>query len=248
MADPTHKTKGIVLRSVKYGETSLIVTIFTELFGIQSYMVNGVRTSSKKGTGKVGLFQPAVILDMVVYHNELKHLNRIKEFKCSAIYQHILSEVPKNAAALFMIELLTKCLKQPDTNTDLFYFTEDCLLELDKCNSAIAANLPLFYALHLPYHFGFRITDNYTSEANYLDLKEGIFVQQQPDHPAFLDAKQAITVSTLLKVLQPKDLSDIKLNHDFRRQLLHQLETFYSLHIESFGTMKTLQVLREVMR
>jgi DNA repair protein RecO (recombination protein O) len=40
-----HKTKGLVLRAVKYGETSLVVTMFTELFGVQSYMVNGVRTA-----------------------------------------------------------------------------------------------------------------------------------------------------------------------------------------------------------
>jgi DNA repair protein RecO (recombination protein O) len=81
-----HKTKGIVLRVVKYGETSLVVTIFTELFGVQSYMVNGVRTSTKKGTGKANLFQPTAILDLIVYHNELKHLNRIREFKWHYMY------------------------------------------------------------------------------------------------------------------------------------------------------------------
>ena len=112
MPDKIHKTKGIVLRTVKYGETSVIVTIFTELFGVQSYLVNGVRTSTKKGTGKANLFQPAAILDLIVYHNELKQLQRIKEFKWSVIYQHIFSDVPKNAVALFMVELLTKCLKQ----------------------------------------------------------------------------------------------------------------------------------------
>ena len=101
-----HKTKGIVLRTVKYGETSLIVTMFTELFGLQSYLVNGVRTSTKKGSGKANLFQPTAILDLVVYHNELKHLNRIKEFRWHFLYQHIFSDVPKNAVALFMIELL----------------------------------------------------------------------------------------------------------------------------------------------
>src|SRR5882724_4224239 len=85
-ADKIHKTKGIVLRTVKYGETSVIVTIFTELFGVQSYLVNGVRTSSKKGSGKANLFQPGAILDMVVYHNELKNLNRIKEFKWDYLY------------------------------------------------------------------------------------------------------------------------------------------------------------------
>ena len=58
-----HKTKGIVLRAVKYGETSLVVTIFTELFGLQSYLVNGVRTPTKKGTAKANLFQPAAMLE-----------------------------------------------------------------------------------------------------------------------------------------------------------------------------------------
>ena len=247
MPDKLHKTKGIVLRTVKYGETSVIVTLFTELFGIQSYLVNGVRASSKKGTGKANMFQPAAILDLVVYHNELKQLNRIKEFRWSIIYQHILTDVPKNAVALFMVELLTKCLKQPESNPDLFHFVEDCFLYLDNSSGTVTANLPLFFALHLPVHFGFRIADNYSEENHYLDLLEGSFTEVQPHHPHFLEEKQAAVTSQLLKVMQPEELEDIKLNHDFRRQLLHRFEIYYALHIQDFGTMKSLPVLREVL-
>src|SRR6187455_522375 len=145
MSSQLHKTKAIVLRTVKYGETSLIVTMFTELFGLQSYLVNGVRTSTKKGSGKANLFQPSAILDLVVYHNELKHLNRIKEFKWGYLYRHILSDVRKNAVTLFMVELLTKCLKQPENNPDLFHFVEDVFINLDESNNAVLANLPLFF-------------------------------------------------------------------------------------------------------
>jgi DNA repair protein RecO (recombination protein O) len=254
MPDKLHKTKGIVLRSVKYGETSVIVTIFTESFGIQSYMVNGVRTASKKGSAKASLFQPAALLDLVVYHNELKHLNRIKEFKWSFIYQHIYSDVPKNAVALFMIELFTKCLKQPEANPDLFVFAEDIFIKLDESNGTVMANLPLFFALHLPYHFGFRITDNYSEKYPYLDLQEGNFVEEQPRHPhlpagqaGFLEDKQAVIVSQLLKVMRPDELGDVKLNHDFRRNLLHVCETYYAFHIPDFGTMRTLPVLLEIL-
>lgn len=247
MADKLHKTKGIVLRTVKYGETSLVVTIFTELFGVQSYMVNGIRTVSKKGASKASLFQPAAILDLVVYHNELKHLNRIKEYKWGAIYQHIFNDVPKNAAALFMVELLSKCLKQPESNPDLFHFTEDVMLKLDESHGAVMANLPLFFALHLPVHFGFRLDDRQDEESSYLDLKEGVFVNEQPHHPYFLEGKEATITSQLLKVMQPEELADIKLGHDFRRQLLHRLETYYALHIQDFGILKSLQVLREVL-
>lgn len=247
MPDKLHKTKGIVLRSVKYGETSLVVTIFTELFGIQSYLVNGVRMSTKKGSGKANLFQPAAILDLVVYHNELKHLNRVKEFRWSILYTSIFSDVPKNAVALFLIELLTKCLKQPESNPDLYHFTEDVLLRLDDSNGTELANIPLFFAVHLPVHFGFRISDNYSSQNIYLDLQEGFFVSEPPRHPHFLEGRGAEVSSQLLKVMDTVELTDIKLGHDFRRKLLHRYETYYALHIQDFGTMKSLPVLQEVL-
>jgi DNA repair protein RecO (recombination protein O) len=247
MPDKLHKTKGLVLRTVKYGETSVIVTVFTELFGIQAYLVNGVRTSTKKGTGKANLFQPAALLDLIVYHNELKHLNRIKEFKWSHLYQHIYSDVPKNAVSLFMVELLTKCLKQPEPNQELFDFVEDVFIKLDESSGTVMANLPLFFALHLPFHFGFRITDNYSDRFPYLDLQEGSFVAEQPRHPHFLEDKQAAVVSQLLKVMRPEELADIKLHHDFRRNLLHVCETYYTLHIPEFGAMRSLPVLREIL-
>src|SRR5438045_5355691 len=103
-----HKTKGIVLRTVKYGETSIIAAMYTELFGLQSYLINGVRTSSRKGPGKASLFQPGAMLDLIVYHNDLKNLQRIKEFKWGYLYKHIFSNILKNAVALFMVELLSK--------------------------------------------------------------------------------------------------------------------------------------------
>ena len=247
MSASTHKTRGIVLRTVKYGETSLIVTIFTELFGVQSYIVSGVRTSTKKGTGKANLFQPTAILDLVVYHNELKHLNRIKEFKWHYLYKHIFSDVPKNAVALFMIELVTKCLKQPEPNPELFEFCEDAFIHLDESSGSVMANFPLFFALHLPAFFGFRISDDHSDESPILDLQEGTFVAEKPNHLHFLEGKQAETTSELLKMMQPEELEQIKLHHDFRRQLLFAYENYYSLHIQDFGTMKTLPVLREVL-
>ena len=76
-----HATKGIVLRTVKYGDTSVITTVYTELFGVQSYIVKGVRQRTKTSSGKAGYFQPAAILEMEVYHNELKQLQFVREFQ-----------------------------------------------------------------------------------------------------------------------------------------------------------------------
>jgi len=120
MSSKLFKTKGIVLRTVKYGETSLIVTVYTELFGLQSYLVNGVRTATGRNRGKANLFQPAALLDLVVYHHEGGSLNRIREFQWGHLYEHIFQQVTKNAVALFIVELLAHCLKQPEENQPLF--------------------------------------------------------------------------------------------------------------------------------
>lgn len=242
-----HKTKGIVLRSVKYGETSLVVTIFTELSGLQSYLVNGVRTPSKKGSPKANLFQSAAILDLIAYRNEFKNLQRLKEFKWAYLYQHILSDVRKNAVALFMIELLTKCLKQPEANAELFYFVEDALQHLDNANDTVTANFPLFFALHLAVFFGFRISDEFTGNIHYLDLEEGRFVEDQPKHSHYLHCREAAAVSHILKVMQPAELQEVALNQEMRQRITHALEEYYALHISDFGTMRTLPVLREVL-
>lgn len=242
-----HKTKGIVLRIVKYGETSLIVTIYTELFGVQSYLVNGVRTSSKKGPGKANLFQPSAILDLVVYHSDLKNLQRIREFRWNYLYKHIFFDVLKNAVALFMVELLQKCLKQPEPNAELFYFIEDAFVHLDESEGAVLANYPLFFIIHLAGFFGFRIQDTYSERLPILDLQEGIFVDEHPAHHHSLEGTYSFMTSQLLRIRQPDELKQLPLNQDSRRILLHAYLAFYALHVPDFGEMRTLTVMQTVL-
>lgn len=236
-----------MLRTVKYGETSLVVNIYTEAFGIQSYLINGVRKSSKKGSGKANLFQPASILDLVVYHNELRQLNRVREFKWAHLYQEIFFDIRKNAVALFMIELLQKCLKQPEANDSLYNFIEDAFIHLDEAPENVAANYPLFFALHLMVFVGIRMDDNYNEDNEVLDMMEGSFQQEVPSHPYYLEGQDAFVTSQLLKVMQPEELVQMQLNQSTRRRLLQAYQEFYTLHIADFGVMKSLPVLQEVL-
>ena len=235
------------MKTVKYGETSLIATLYTELFGIQSYLVNGVRTSSRKGPGKAGLFQPAAILDLLVYHNELKNLQRIRELSWAILYRHIFFDVLKNAVALFMVELLQKCLKQPEPNPELFHFIEDSFLHLDASEGRILANFPLFFILHLAGFFGFRIQDTYSEKNASLDLREGQFVSEPPQHAQTLEGALSYHTAELLRVQRPEELQELPLNQDTRRALLLAYQAFYALHVPDFGEMKTLPVLQTVL-
>lgn len=242
----THKTKGIILRTVKYGETSVITTVYTELFGIQSYMAKGVRQSSKKSSGKAIYFQPAAILDMVVYHNEFKNLNFIKEYEWSYLYQNVLFDVVKNTVAMYVVEMLQHSLKQPEANPELFYMTEDTLKQLDSANPTLTANLPLYFGLHLAAELGFRVQGQYNNATPFLDLLEGQFVKAKPDHSYYLDKPLAEATSQLLSINFYNDLENIHFSRDLRKSLIIAYQNYVALHVQDFGEIKTLPVLQQI--
>jgi DNA repair protein RecO (recombination protein O) len=238
-------TKGIVLRTIKYGETSVIASIFTEMFGIQSYMVNGVRTSGK--TSKAHFFQPSSILDMQVYHNELKNLQRIKDLRWSVLYKNILSDITKNAVAVYMVEVLQKSLKQPEANADLFHFCEDAFLNLDTANDEITANFPIYFSLQLAPFLGIGLQDNYSEIKNVFNIPEGNFSDLNAAGSDHLSVGVSYHIAQLLKAIHPESLTEIKMNRNMRQAILKSLESYYGWHVPEFGSMKTLAVLSEVI-
>ncbi len=247
MSNVLHKTKAVILRTVKYGETSLIVSAYTELYGLQSYIVQGVRTSSKKGGAKANYFQPGAILELIVYHHDVKNLQRIKEFRWSYLYEELFADVIKNSVLLYMMELLQKCVKQPENNPDLFYFVEEALMQLDKASPAVTANFPLYFSLHLTNFFGFQMNTDDAKQFTIFDLQEGGFSEQYPQHANYLEGEDAQLISELLKAMQPNELTEIPMNHLQRRRLLEAIEIYYMFHMPDFSKMKTLQVLQQIM-
>lgn len=243
----THKTKGIVLRTVKFGETSIIASIYTELFGIQSYLVKGVRQSSKKSSGKAIYFQPAAMLDMVVYHNQLKNLNFIKEYQWSYLYEKVLFDVVRNTVAMYVVEMLQHSLKQPEASTELFYLAEDTLKQLDKGSNILTANLPLYFALHLGAELGFKIQGEYSADTPVCDLQEGMFIGDRPNHSWYLDGEQAKITSQLLALNFYSDLEEIHLSKNTRRQLLASYQQYIALHVSDFGEIKSLPILHQIL-
>jgi DNA repair protein RecO (recombination protein O) len=242
----THKTRGIVLKTTKYGETSLVVTILTELFGVQTYLLNGVR-SSKKAGAKANYFQPTAILDLVVYHSPNKAMQRIKEFTWAHIYANNLTQVVKNSVASFLVELMFKCLKQPESNVEIYFFCESALIDLDTATERVVANFPLFFSINFPFFLGFKISDTYNQEQNILDLNEGVFTSELPAHSYFARQEVAQLLAQLLKVMHPIELNELALNQTTRRQLLQVIHMYYKLHIPEFGEIKTLKILQEVL-
>ncbi len=242
-----HTTKGVVLRTVKYGDTSIITSIYTELFGIQQYIVKGVRQSTKTSAGKASYFQPSAILELEVHHNDMKQLNFIKEFRWAYLYEQVLFDVVKNTVATYIIELLQHSLKQPEANPELFYLIEDTLKQLDKGNATLTGNLPLYFTMHLASELGFQLQGDYSNSTPFVDLQEGFFVDVKPNHPYYLEGDLAKITSEIANLPFYSELENIQLNQQTRRQLLEAYQLYLSLHITGFGVMKSYAILQEVL-
>lgn len=242
-----HSTKGIVLRKIYYGETSLILSVYTELLGIQTYMVKGIRQTSKKNVSKLSYFQPAALLDMVVYHNQLKNIQYIKDYQWHVLYNNLWNHITKQAVALYIVELLHNSIKQEQSQPEIYELTEQTLLFLDTATEKATANIPLYYTLQLCTVLGFQLQGFYNNSHTILDLKEGCFVTNLPQHTFYISNQPAQISSEIMNNASLETIENLQLNRKMRQQLLQSYHTYFSLHVAGFGSLKTLSVLEEIL-
>lgn len=217
------KTKGIVLRFTRYGETSIIVNIFTSEFGLQSYIINGAR--SKSGKGKIALYQPLTLLDLVVYHKESGNIMRIKEAKCLQPYSSIGIDVHKTTIAMFIEELLNKCVREEAHADELCQFLIDSMIALDR--SSKPENFHLVFMVKLSRYLGFQ-------PQSFLEVLGGRVMEVDEER-------------TLQQILTADFNTTITVPSGQRRIILDSLIRFYTTHIENFGEMRSTPILRELL-
>jgi len=241
-----HNTKGIVLRVTKYGDTSIITSIYTELFGLQQYIVKGVRTSSKKGANKGVFYQPGAILELEAYHSPLKAMQILKEANWGYVYIEVYSNVVRNAVATYIVEILQQIL-QPEPHPELFYLIEDTLKQLDNGGPVLVSNLPIYFLIHLSETLGFGLQGSYGTETPFLDVKEGQFVGEKPAHPYFLEGVEAQTASSFMTLQFYNNLETIELNGAHRKKILELFQLSLSWHYKKFNEIKSLPILQAVL-
>ncbi|AHM61641.1 DNA repair protein RecO [Flammeovirgaceae bacterium 311] len=226
-----HKTRGIVLSHIRYRETSIIVKIYTEALGLQSYIVNGVRSSgnARSGGSRMGLYQPLTLLELVVYYQDKAGLQRIKEIKCSDPFMQLPMDFQKTGIAMFLTEMLGKVMKGEESNPQLFQFLHSSIRILDSQQGGVQ-NFHLQFLLKLSGYLGFA-----TPSADDFLVEVGPYISA--------DATDREAVERLL--LEPYG-SSIPLNGERRRHVLQLILQFYRLHVADFGELKSLPVLQEM--
>lgn len=237
------KTKGIVLRTVKYSETSIIADIYTEERGLRSYLISGVR--SKNAKVKASLLQIMSLVEMVAYERYEKGLNRVRELQAAHVFRAIPFDVRRGAVGLFLAEMARKAIREPEENRPLFDFLFRTFRFLDETPLSIA-NIHLHFLLELSYFLGFLPNGEWTPETPFFDMQEGTFVEQPPAHAYYLKESESQLLSGLLQC-RLENCHEVVISRQQRKAILLHLLDYYHIHIENMPEIHAHLVLEEVL-
>ena len=217
-----HKTRGIVFKFFKYRDTSIIAKIYTEEFGLQSYIVNGVR--STKAKSKAAFFQPLTLLDLVVYKKPNTDIQRISEIKCTYPLKNIPYDISKSSIAVFLTEVIYKSIKEDEADALLFNFLDGSIKQFDELDNK-NLNFHLIFLIKLTHYLGFGIED--TNQFLHIDNDK--------------------THEQLEKLIAADYQDHIELNNSIRRLILEDLIQFYRKHVDGMSELKSIDVLRTIL-
>lgn len=239
------QTRGIVLRAVKYGETSVIADILTEQKGLHSFIASGVR--SAKSAIPYSLFQPMMVVECIVYFKEdPEALHRIKELRAGLMLQAIPFELKKGAVALFMAEICRKTITDVNQDPDLFDFIFNNIAWLDQTRHPLP-NVHLHFLLHLSGLLGFQpVLEIEPDEPLHFDLKEGTFLPGMPNHAASIPPELTKYMLHLLHT-PLEHCHTIQIPQKERKILLNKIIQFYQFHISGFNSINTPEILALVL-
>lgn len=233
-------TKALILSSIKYGDTSLIVKAFTYSDGLKSYLLKGILTS-KKGKLKTAYFQPLTQLEIVVNHKNKGTLERLIDAKVSYPYQSAHTDIAKNAMVLFLAEILVNSIFEEEQNEDLFRFLEASLQWLDTHDNI--SNFHLFFLLGLSKYLGF-YPDTTNMNYPYFDLAEGAFVESPGINPILKE--EALELFKAFLGINFDAIHKVSMGKKTRQELLQSLVLYFEVHLHGFKKPRSLAILNEV--
>lgn len=237
------KTKGIVLHSLRYAETSVIIKVLTRSHGLQAYIVPGVRKARSKAPNN--LFQALTLIDLVAYHKNKGGLQHIKEVSCAQSYASIPYDILKSSVAIFLSEMLVKSLKEGDANPDMFDYVTEALLYFDQIRDK-SADFHLYFLIQLTRFLGFQPRNNFDLAHSFFNLKEGLFQRDFDDNNTCLDKQQSL-IFHQINTSGLRQLGELSISGSLRRSLLKKTIDYYSHHLEGFHEVRSHLVLEAVL-
>jgi len=231
-------SKGIVLRTMDYSETSAIAKVFTHNHGLRSFLLRGVKGKRKKQA----FLQPLSLVELEYNLHPRKGLITTYSIKYREPYQSISQHPHKTLVAFFLAEIIGEAIKSDQIDETLFDFLHSKLLifDLQDWNP----NFHLYLLARMTRFLGFFPLLSDTPER--FDMENGAFGSGAETVNHALTGEVAQQLLSLF-TSDWDELAKLKLSRTQRQTLTHHLVTYYQLHSVNMRPIKSLGILTDVL-
>ncbi len=236
------KSKAIVLHQLKYGDSRVIVDLFTREQGRLSVIVSVPKT--QRGKLKKQYFQPLTLLSTELDLRPLQQLQKLRDASLLSPYSSLYADPTKLSIALFVAEFLFHALKSEQQNVPLFDYLASAIEWLDGSDDRFA-NFHLVFLMRLSLFLGFYPNLDGFYEGAYYDLRQSTFCGAPPLHRDFLMPDDAAKIGLLMR-MDFTTMHLFQLSHADRNRILDVLLSYYRLHLPAFPELRSVAVLREI--
>ena len=232
-------TPALVLATVRYGDSDVIVKMLTKSSGLRSYMIRGLQ-KSKKGAFRPAMFQPLTQLQIQAMHRDKGQLERLTEAKVAVHYNNLHSDIIKSSMALFLAEIFKMTLQEQEPNAELFEFLSEALIALDTAQAPM--NFHWKIVLEWQQFLGCYPDFQY-NHLPFFNLEEGVFQASA----AGITRDGAVVQDLCVLAKTPfANLAQWKTTTEQRRVLLDLLMDYMQMHATGFKRPKSIEIYRQV--
>lgn len=231
-------TKALVLKKTPYDEKGVVLKLFTEQYGTQSFVMKNAYSSYNRRL--LPLFSPLSLVEVQFDDRKLNQMMYIKEVSCYFHYQNIPYDIAKSSLLFFYCELLYRLLYDSNADAKLYTFIEQMLMTMDE-EASVRSDSHLTFMLQLSQILGFAPINNYDEKQRYFSIQHSSFIDYRIDEEDTLSAESSRYLHQLMNEKQSEPIP-----RPTRNNLLQSMIQYFMQHNEQIKKIESVKILAEL--
>jgi len=146
------KTEAVVVKSMRYRETSKIVTFYTEKFG----KIKGIAKGARAPKSKFGAaLEPMTHVSLVIYKREGRELHTVSDCDIIRYFPRLRSDLDKLSAGFAVLDFLDAAMHDEERNEKVYHLLVDTLGAIETATKNVESLL-YWYRLQFLDFMGFK--------------------------------------------------------------------------------------------
>lgn len=242
------KIEGIVIDIVRHNDRHNVVTLFTRSRGRMAFLVPAPKSKAGRKRNSTLLLMACVGADVNIKSG--KELHNLSVVSPIRVWRTLYFSPVKSSLVFFLTEFLNKFLRQSPPEESLWDFIISSLETLDSLDERKLANFHIAFLKQLLAPAGIMPSLERHEPGMVFDMQQGEF----QDPALIFNRLQSVLLTpeesgfvNLLSRINYRNMWRLKLTKQQRAAVLNRMLQYYSLHLSTSFSLKSLEILAEIL-